>query len=56
MYYPLRKLSNWYFSKRALPYWAVLLMDCLIVYSMGLFAHQQFFGALKVLEDFGPLS
>ncbi|MBR1712238.1 MAG: polysaccharide biosynthesis protein [Alloprevotella sp.] len=56
MYNPLRKLSNWYFSKRALPYWAVLLMDSLIVYGMGLFAHQQFFGALKVLEDFAPLS
>lgn len=27
----LQKLTNWYFSKRALPYWGVLTLDCLIV-------------------------
>lgn len=32
---PFIKLCNWYFSKKALPYWCVLAMDCLIV----LFAH-----------------
>ena len=27
----LSKLTGWYFSKKALPYWGVLLLDCLIV-------------------------
>ena len=26
-----QKLFNWYFTKRALPYWCILLLDCLIV-------------------------
>lgn len=32
----LNKLSNWYFSKRTLPYWCVLLLDCAIVYFAGI--------------------
>ena len=27
----LQKLTNWYFTKRALPYWCVLALDCLIL-------------------------
>lgn len=26
------KLANWYFTKNALPYWTILLIDCMIVY------------------------
>ena len=28
----LRKISNWYFSRKALPYWCILVMDCMAVY------------------------
>ena len=28
----LYKWVHWYFSKKALPYWIILLIDCLIVY------------------------
>lgn len=31
----LQKLTNWYFSKRALPYWGVLTLDSLIVLFSG---------------------
>lgn len=31
-----RKLTNWYFTKQALPYWCVLLFDCSIVLFSGL--------------------
>ena len=31
----LQKLTNWYFSKGALPYWGVLTLDCLIVLISG---------------------
>ncbi|MBR1593712.1 MAG: polysaccharide biosynthesis protein [Alloprevotella sp.] len=28
----IKKLSNWYFSKRVLPYWAILLLDTTIIF------------------------
>jgi FlaA1/EpsC-like NDP-sugar epimerase len=31
----IKKLIGWYFTKRALPYWCVLLLDCLIVMVAG---------------------
>ena len=34
-----KKVSNWYFSKRMLPYWAVLLTDSAIVFACAVFAH-----------------
>lgn len=30
------KIINWYFSRNALPYWCVLLIDCLICYLSGI--------------------
>ena len=34
----ISKLSHWYFSKKALPYWCVLLLDCTIVLCAGVAA------------------
>ena len=31
----INNLSAWYFSKRALPYWGVMIMDCMIVLFMA---------------------
>ncbi|MGM9737732.1 MAG: polysaccharide biosynthesis protein [Candidatus Cryptobacteroides sp.] len=31
----IRKITDWYFSQRALPYWCILVMDCLIVLFSG---------------------
>ena len=28
----LYKWAHWYFSKKALPYWMILIIDCLIVF------------------------
>lgn len=36
---PFRKLINWYFSRKALPYWCILILDCIIVVSSGYVAH-----------------
>ena len=33
----IKRISNWYFSHKALPYWCILLMDCAIVFLSGLF-------------------
>ena len=35
----LKRVSNWYFSKKVLPYWAVLLADSAIVFACAVFAH-----------------
>ena len=32
----LQKISNWYFSKEALPYWCVFIFDCLMTFLAGL--------------------
>lgn len=34
----LKKVADWYFSKRTLPYWCILIIDCSIVFVCGLFA------------------
>ncbi|WP_455585709.1 polysaccharide biosynthesis protein [Bacteroides sp.] len=39
-----KKLTDWYFTKRAVPYWCVLLLDCLIVLFSGLMGSYLEFG------------
>ena len=31
----LNSLTNWYFSRRALPYWYILALDCMMVLMSG---------------------
>ena len=33
------RFSNWYFSKKVLPYWAILLVDSLIVFLSCMFIY-----------------
>ena len=35
----LAQMSNWYFSKRVLPYWCILLLDTLIVFFSCVFCY-----------------
>lgn len=35
----IQRISSWYFSKKALPYWCVLLLDCLCVVLVGFGVH-----------------
>ncbi len=52
------KLSDWYFSKKSLPYWCIFLLDCAIVFCSYLFIYQQMnFGAktLGVLTQLSSL-
>ena len=35
----LRKVSNWYFSRRVLPYWAILLNDTFIIFVSAIFVY-----------------
>lgn len=36
---PVKRLSNWYFSKKVLPYWAILLVDTLMVIISAIFTY-----------------
>lgn len=51
-----RKIWHWYFTRRALPFWALFLFDSLIVYLTGFLVRQQFVGALATLGDFSGIS
>lgn len=48
----LKKLSGWYFSKRKLPYWIVLLIDCAIVAFSGYVAYYIQFGGANLASNF----
>ena len=48
----LRKLCNWYFSRKALPYWGILAMDCTIVFLSGLFVYYLQHGGLSFVLHF----
>ena len=50
------KLCNWYFSKKALPYWCILLMDCVLVYFSGLVVYYIQHGGLMLAQHFRPLT
>ena len=39
---PFRRLMNWYFSKNALPYWCILIIDNAIVFGSYLFMYLLF--------------
>lgn len=53
---PLRKVFDWYFSRGAMPYWSVLLVDYLILYVSGIVVYALKYGALHTLTIFYPLS
>ena len=49
------KISSWYFTKDALPYWCVLLFDCMVVIGCGLFCYIIDHGATATANTFLPL-
>ena len=52
----LSSLTNWYFSKKALPYWGLLFLDCLIVLFSGYVVYFLHLGGLSFLEDLWPMT
>ncbi|MBP5570821.1 MAG: polysaccharide biosynthesis protein [Prevotella sp.] len=49
------RISSWYFTKDALPYWCVLLFDCMVVIGCGLFCYIIDHGATSTANTFMPL-
>ena len=48
---PFKKLANWYFSKKALPYWCILILDLLVLLFAGLFTYFIFIYRRQVEVD-----
>ena len=48
---PFNKLANWYFTKNSLPYWSILLIDCLIIICSGFLVYWLFHNAVTVFEN-----
>ena len=51
----IEKLTGWYFSKGALPYWYILLLDCLLVIAAGTVSYYIIYGGLMLTEHFWQL-
>lgn len=51
----LKDLANWYFSRSALPYWTILLLDSVFVVFSGLLAYTVHHGSLQTLNVMSPL-
>ena len=50
------KLSNWYFTKKSLPYWCIFLIDCSVVFLSYMFIYQQLNSGIKILGVLPNLS
>lgn len=48
---PFKKLMNWYFSKKALPYWCILILDFLILMFAGILTYWIFIYRRKIGFD-----
>ena len=52
----LKKVTDWYFSQRALPYWCILVIDCAIVLFSGYFSYCLVLGGDGLARNFWPLT
>ena len=52
----LQRISNWYFSKAALPYWCILVIDCTIVAASSYIGCYLSMGGDKLASLFWPLT
>ena len=52
----MRRIINWYFSRKALPYWCILVMDCVIVFISGLFVFYLQHGWADLVSRFAQVS
>lgn len=50
------RLSNWYFSRKSLPYWCIFWIDCAVIFISYLFIYQQINSEAKALGILGQLS
>lgn len=51
-----RKITDWYFSRKSLPYWCIFWIDCAVIFISYLFIYQQINSGAKALGILGQLS
>ena len=52
----IQKISNWYFTQKALPYWCILVIDCAIV-AFSIYLGQFFtLGGIGLAESFWEIT
>ena len=49
------RLSTWYFSKKSLPYWGIILLDCCLILFSALLVYTLNNGVLSTLDILGHL-
>lgn len=50
-----KKIAYWYLSREAVPYWYILITDCMMVFLSGILAYAVNHGASHALQNFSPL-
>ena len=53
---PFHNISNWYFTRKALPYWCILMIDCCAVLFSGYVSYYITMGGDTVAGRFWPLT
>lgn len=51
----IKEFFKWYFSRSALPYWCILLLDCVFVVVAGFMAYAVHHGAIQTMTVIWPL-
>lgn len=52
---PIQRVFSWYFSKQALPYWSILLLDCIILLLSGTVVYALTHGTINTLTSLWEL-
>lgn len=52
---PIQRAFSWYFSKQALPYWSILLLDCIILLLSGTVVYALTHGTINTLTSLWEL-
>ena len=52
----LQKISDWYFTQRALPYWCILVIDCIAVMFSGYFGYYMDLGGDRFAGSFWQIT
>ena len=52
----LHRISNWYFTQKALPYWCILVLDCILVAFSGYIGYCINLGWDTFADSLGPIT
>ena len=50
------KIFHWYFKRASLPFWCILILDCLVFLASGIFVYYLFHQGGRTIADIHPLT